>query len=71
MINTELIAKAIELSKQVKNYELNTSQIQEIANSLGMSSDEIDNLKNDSGIITIESVENYVDKLFKNNKSED
>lgn len=67
----ELIAHAVELSKQVKSYELNTNQIEEIATSLGMSSDEIDNLKNDSGVITIESVENYVDKLFKNNKSED
>ena len=67
----ELIANAVELSKQVKNYELDATQVQEIATSLGMSSDEIDNLKNDSGVITIESVENYVDKLFKNNKNED
>ena len=67
----ELIANAVELSKQVKSYKLNTDQVQDIMTSLGMNSDEIDNLKKDSGDITIESVENYVDKLFKNNKSED
>ena len=67
----ELVANAVELSKQVKNYELNTDQVEEIAVSLGMSNEEINNLKNDNGVITIESVENYADKLFKNNKNED
>ena len=67
----QLIANAVELSKQVKNYELSTTQVQEIIASLGIDSEEIDNLKNNDGVITIESVENYVDKLFKNNKNED
>lgn len=67
----ELVANAVELSKQVKNYELNADQVEEIAVSLGMSNEEINNLKNDNGVITIESVENYADKLFKNNKNED
>jgi len=58
------ICDIAELAAQVDNYPLNTMQIDAIVKALGMESAEA--LKNSKGEITIESIEAYADKLFKN-----
>ncbi|MDE7263908.1 MAG: hypothetical protein K2N64_04540 [Anaeroplasmataceae bacterium] len=55
-----------KLTSKVSEYPLNEAQIKAIMISLGMAEDEIELLKNSSGEITIQSIENYADKLFKN-----
>jgi len=58
------ICDVAELAAQVDNYPLNTTQIEAIVTALGM--DSADALKNSKGEVTIESIEAYADKLFKN-----
>lgn len=66
----ELIANTIEKGKQLKTHQLDATQIQNIATSLGMEEGEIDKLKNENGQVTIDSVEEYVDQLFKDNSQD-
>ncbi len=60
----DVICDAYELALKVKNYPLNEAQISAIATALGMES--VEPLKNSDGEITVESIETYADKLFKN-----
>lgn len=60
----EVVCDVAELAISVKNYPLNEEQINAIVTALGMES--ADALKNSKGEITIDSIEAYVDKLFKN-----
>ncbi|MCM1290133.1 MAG: hypothetical protein NC132_05250 [Corallococcus sp.] len=63
------ICDVAELAAQVDNYPLNTTQIEAIVTALGMES--ADALKNSKGEVTIESIEAYADKLFKNTPASD
>lgn len=58
------ICDVAELAASVKNYPLDEAQINAVVTALGM--DSADALKNSKGEITVESVEAYADKLFKN-----
>jgi len=58
------ICDVAELAAQVGDYPLNTAQVEAVVTALGMES--ADALKNADGEVTVESVEAYADKLFKN-----
>lgn len=60
----EMICDVAEFAANIKKYPLNEAQINAIVTALGMESAEP--LKNSKGEITIESIEAYADKLFKN-----
>ncbi len=59
-----VVCDVAELVNKVSNYPLSNEQIDEVVNALGMESSE--ELKNSKGKITVESIEAYADKLFKN-----
>ncbi|MGN1096587.1 MAG: hypothetical protein ACI4QU_01995, partial [Christensenellales bacterium] len=61
-------AKQVE---KISDYPLNTTQINEIATALGISSDKVDSLKDENGNITISSIEAYANKYFKNQEYTD
>lgn len=54
----------VKFKADIDNYEINENDIQGILTALGMESS--DALQNSQGKITIESIEAYADKLFKN-----
>ncbi len=58
------VCKLAELAQNVKTYPLNEEQVTAVVKALGMES--ADPLKNSNGEITVESIEAYADKLFKN-----
>lgn len=60
----ELVCDAYELANKMNNYAFDETQIAAVATALGMES--TDALKNSDGNITVESIEAYADKLFKN-----
>lgn len=60
----DAICDVAEFAAKVENYPLNEEQINAVVTALGMES--ADALKNSDGEITIESIEAYADKLFKN-----
>lgn len=60
----ELVCDAYELANKMSNYAFNETQIAAVATALGMESTEP--LKGSDGKITVESIEAYADKLFKN-----
>ena len=60
----DVICDVAELAANVSNYPLNEAQINAVVTALGMES--ADALKNSNGEITIDSIEAYADKLFKN-----
>lgn len=60
----EVICDVAELANEAKRYPLDEEQVEKIATALGMES--TDALKNSDGEITVESIEAYADKLFKN-----
>lgn len=62
----DVLYQVAKLTTKVKDYPLNPIQVKAILDSLGMSEEEIELLKNSNGDITIRSIEAYVDKLFKN-----
>lgn len=62
----EILYKIASLNSKVSEYPLNQEQVQEIMNILGMTENEFELLKNSNGDITIHSIEEYVDKIFKN-----
>jgi len=59
-----VICDVAEFAADVKNYPLNEEQVEAVVTALGM--DSSDALKNSKGEITVDSVEAYADKLFKN-----
>lgn len=67
----EVVCDVVELATEVSNYKLDESEISEIITILGIQKTEIDNLKDSNGDITIESIEAYADKLFKNTPASD
>ncbi len=62
----EMVCDMVELATEIYNYKLSETEIAEIIIALGMEPGEIDKLKDSNGDITIESIEAYADKLFKN-----
>lgn len=60
----DALCDVVELAGDIYNYPLDKSEINDIVTALGMESSEA--LKNSDGEITIESIEAYADKLFKN-----
>ncbi|MGN0813382.1 MAG: hypothetical protein ACI4MQ_07740 [Candidatus Coproplasma sp.] len=60
----DVICDVAELAANVSNYPLNEMQINAVVAALGMES--ADALKNSKGEITVNSIEAYADKLFKN-----
>ena len=60
------MAKASQCVKDYKDETLSEDAVQRVMNALGMEESEIDNLKNEEGNITINSVEKYVNVYFKN-----
>lgn len=60
----DVICDVAELTTEIKTYPLTEEQIQAIVTALGMES--ADELKDANGNVTIESVEAFADKLFKN-----
>lgn len=62
----DAIADASECAAKVTAYALDEAQIKAAAQALGIEEAEIDKLKDASGNITIDSVEAYANKLFKN-----
>lgn len=57
-------ASAMTVAASVANYPLNEAAVTAAATALGLSS--VDVLKNSNGEITVNSIEAYADKLFKN-----
>lgn len=57
-------ANAMTVAATVANYPLNEAAVSAAATALGLSS--VDALKNSNGEITVNSIEAYADKLFKN-----
>ncbi|MDE7264685.1 MAG: hypothetical protein K2N52_00220, partial [Clostridia bacterium] len=60
----DVICDVASLAANVSNYPLNEAQINAVVTALGMES--ADALKNSKGEITVDSIEAYADKLFKN-----
>jgi len=60
----DIICDLAELAANVSSYPLNETQVSAVVAALGMES--ADALKNSKGEITIDSIEAYADKLFKN-----
>lgn len=60
----DVVCDVVELAGDIYNYPLDETEITAIVTALGMESS--DALKNSNGEITIESIEAYADKLFKN-----
>lgn len=60
----DVICDVAEFAQKIENYPLNEEQINAVVTALGMES--ADALKNSNGEITVESIEAYADKLFKN-----
>jgi len=58
------ICDVAELVSRADTYPLDTAQVEAVATALGMESAEA--LKNRDGEITVQSIEAYADKLFKN-----
>lgn len=65
----DAVCKVAEIAAQVEKCPLNNAQVEAVANALGM--DSTDALKNSNGEITVESIEAYADKLFKNTPASD
>ena len=62
----ELLAQAGQCVIDYKEEELDATAVQKIMNALGLDESELDSLKNEDGEVTINSVEKYVNNLFKN-----
>ncbi|MGN1201330.1 MAG: hypothetical protein ACI4R8_03650 [Candidatus Caccovivens sp.] len=60
----DVVNDVVKLTAEIDNYKLNETDVQGIVGILGMQS--ADALKDSQGNITIESIEAYADKLFKN-----
>ncbi len=60
----DVICDVAELAGNVSNYPLNEAQVNAVVTALGMES--ADELKNSKGEVTVDSIEAYADKLFKN-----
>lgn len=58
------VCDVARLAANADNYPLNTAQTEAVVTALGMDSAEA--LKNSKGDVTVESIEAYADKLFKN-----
>ena len=65
----DVICDVAELATSIKYYPLDETQINNVVTALGMES--ADELKNSDGEITVESIEAYADKLFKNTPASD
>ncbi len=60
----DVVCDVAKLTANVKDYPLNETQVNAVVTALGMES--ADALKNSEGEITVDSIEAYADKLFKN-----
>ncbi len=60
----DVICDVASLAANASNYPLNETQINAVVTALGMESADV--LKNSEGKITVDSIEAYADKLFKN-----
>lgn len=58
------VIKAAELATSVANYPLTETQINAVVTALGLENS--DPLKNSKGEVTVQSIEAYADKVFKN-----
>lgn len=65
----ELLAQAGQCVIDYKEEELDATAVQRIMNALGLDESELDSLKNEDGEVTINSVEKYVNNLFKNSSA--
>lgn len=64
--NLDAIANVAEKTAKLTASVLNSEQTAQVLAALGMTEEEIDELKDSEGNITLESVEAYANKLFKN-----
>lgn len=64
-----LIYEVANLTNSVYSYPLNQEQIKAILTSLGMAEEEIELLKDSNGNVTLNSIEAYADKMFKNTEA--
>ena len=64
-----ILCDVADITLDIRRYPLNEAQIQAVVTALGMES--ADALKNANGEITVESIEAYADKLFKNTQASD
>lgn len=62
----DFICDTAELVNDARSYPLDEKEISKIVTALGMSENEIEELKDSNGEITIDSIEAYADKKFKN-----
>lgn len=65
----DVICDVAEFGAKARNYPLNDEQIAAVVAALGMESDEA--LRNSDGNVTVDSIEAYADKLFKNSPASD
>ena len=62
-------ANAIKYVEDMSSYELSEEQTQSVLTALNLTAEDVDLIKNSDGKVTVESVEAYADKLFKNSES--
>lgn len=64
----KVTSAGIKAANKVATYALDEAQIKKIATALGFTDEDVNKLKDSSGNITIESIEAYANKYFKNSE---
>ncbi len=64
----KVTSAGIKAANKVATYALDEVQIKKIATALGFTDEDVNKLKDSSGNITIESIEAYANKYFKNSE---
>ncbi len=64
----KVTSASIKAANKVATYALDEAQIKKIATALGFTDEDVNKLKDSNGNITIESIEAYANKYFKNSE---
>ncbi len=65
----EAVADTLSFVEDVANYPLAEAQVTAVAEAFDLTEEQLANLKNSDGEITLKSVEAYADKVFKNSEA--
>ena len=60
------VADVLVFAEKIGNYPINEARVEAVASALGLTADKVELLKDNDGNITVNSIEAYADKVFKN-----
>jgi len=63
------VASVLEFAEKVETYPIPEERVVAVIEALGLPAENVELLKDSDGNVTVKSVENYADKLFKNSEA--